>query len=270
MKVESYNDQYQERYGLLLNAYTDVCSLKMRGILELQDKLFAEKGEFERICQHVKALAHAGKTKDEMVAALRERLTTLNETLPLSYQLPLDPRVEVGKIVVRKCKIMSSAKLPLWLEFENAEEGGDPVVIIFKAGDDVRQDCLTLQLITLMDEMWREDGKDLAMEPYKCVSTGPMTGMLQVVLHAVTTAAVHKRGGALGGIFGAFNDVSFSDWIAANNGDPRSYKTAVNLFLRSCAGYCVATYVLGIGDRHNDNIMHSISTLPVSTRNLPA
>ncbi|OQR89312.1 phosphatidylinositol kinase [Thraustotheca clavata] len=255
MKVESYNEQYKERYGLLLNTYVDVCSYKMRSILELQDRLFSEKGVFEGICQDIKSLAKEGKTKDELKAILHQKLEELNDQLPNAYQLPIDPRIEVRSIVVKKCKIMSSAKLPLWLEFENAEEGGDPVIIMFKAGDDVRQDCLTLQLIRLMDEMWRDDGKDLAMEPYKCVSTGPMTGIIQVVQNSVTTADVHKRGGAMGGIFGAFNDASFTDWIEANNSDPRSKKLAVDLFMRSCAGYCVATYVLGIGDRHNDNIM---------------
>ncbi|CAK4077284.1 unnamed protein product [Aphanomyces euteiches] len=252
MKVESYNEQYRERYGLLLNTYVEVCSHKMRAILKLQDALFSEGGQIDQICQLVKQLKQQNKSKDEMKAAMCERLVQLNETLSTTYQLPIDPRVEVGKVLVNKCKIMSSAKLPLWLEFENAEEGGDPVVIIFKAGDDIRQDCLTLQLIRLMDEMWRDEGKDLAMEPYKCVSTGPMTGIVQVVLHSVTTAAIHKR---KGGALGAFDVKSFSDWIEANNCDRSSYKHAVDLFLRSAAGYCVATYVLGIGDRHNDNIM---------------
>ncbi|KAH9110627.1 hypothetical protein AeMF1_014638 [Aphanomyces euteiches] len=252
IKAEAHSPQYRERFGVLLNTYTEICSPQIRSILEVQDKLFSETGELVSIARMVKHFYQTGKTKEEIHSAMRERLAKLNDILPPSLLLPLDSTIEVGKIAVQKCKITNFSHAPLWLEFDNAEEGGDPVVIIFRSDEDVRQECLVLQLIRLMDELWRDLGKDYAIEPYKCVSTGPTTGIVQVFRHSVTRAAIQRR---IGGMIAWKDDRSIMSWISANNGDSHSYMTAVDLFLRSCAGYCVATYVLGVGERNSANIM---------------
>ena len=48
---------------------------------------------------------------------------------------------------------------------------GDGFVIIFKSGDDLRQDMLTLQMLRVMDQLWRQRGLDLCLTLYGCIAT---------------------------------------------------------------------------------------------------
>jgi hypothetical protein len=56
---------------------------------------------------------------------------------------------------------MDSKMRPLWIVFENDDPYGDDIYMIFKNGDDLRQDMLTLQMIRIMDKLWKNEGLDL-------------------------------------------------------------------------------------------------------------
>uniref|UniRef100_A0A8D3E6F0 phosphatidylinositol 3-kinase n=1 Tax=Scophthalmus maximus TaxID=52904 RepID=A0A8D3E6F0_SCOMX len=177
-----------------------------------------------------------------------------NCNLPNEFLLPFDPRIKVGVILLDKCKVMASKKKPLWLEFSPmpSPTSATPVGIIFKEGDDLRQDMLVIQTLMVMDSIWQEKSLDLNLVPYGCISTGHNIGMIEIVRDAATIAAVQRthRGSA-----GAFRNDAVFEWLKSKCPLQEIHYTTVERFVKSCAGYCVATYVLGIGDRHNDNIM---------------
>ena len=160
----------------------------------------------------------------------------------------------MGQIRIPQCKAMDSNQAPLLLSFDNALVAKKQVLLLFKAGDDLRQDVLTLQMIRVMDKLWCKEGIDLQMTPYRCMATGRTQGLIEIVKDSVTTADIHKK---IAGVRGAFVEHSMADWLEQQCSNEQEYARAREIFIRSCAGYCVATFLLGIGDRHNDNIMLS-------------
>lgn len=56
--------------------------------------------------------------------------------------------LHIPLVQLDKCKVMASKKKPLWLEFcpMPSPTSATPVGIIFKEGDDLRQDMLVIQV----------------------------------------------------------------------------------------------------------------------------
>ena len=242
MKSEMHLPDVRERYGILLSSYLMLCG-PMRSTLFRQN--IAQQA-FVSVAEDIKKI----KGAEERLKILREKLHDV--ILPSSYSLPLNPRIVCGNLKIEKCKYMDSKKLPLWLVINNSDPVGKPVYIIFKAGDDLRQDMLTLQMMRIMDKLWKKNHLDLCMNVYDCVSTGNEIGMIEVVMNAETTSGIMK---SAGGVAANFREDPIANWLKDCNPSEDEYTKAVDNFTRSCAGYCVATCVLGIGDRHNDNIM---------------
>jgi hypothetical protein len=252
LKSEMHVVHIALRFGLLMEAYLNGNDTHLVELVEQAGIV----STLTRTANNIKVLKD-----NERLETLRTELRQTLAPTPQSAaaapyrKLPLTHSCAVGALKIDKCKYMDSKKLPLWLVFQNPDPQSErDVYIIFKSGDDLRQDMLTLQMIRLMDKLWLAENLDLRMSPYGCVATGDEVGMIEVVLNAETTANITKKSG---GATAAFKSDPLANWLKKENerATPAEYDVFVDNFVRSCAGYCVATYVLGIGDRHNDNVM---------------
>jgi phosphatidylinositol-4,5-bisphosphate 3-kinase len=106
-------------------------------------------------------------------------------------------------------------------------------------------------MLLIMDQIWKAAGLDLHLTPYRVSVTSENHGLIEVVPDSTTTAKIQKEAG---GASAAFKQTPLANWLKGHNTKEAELSGAVDNFVLSLAGYCVATYVMGIGDRHNDNV----------------
>uniref|UniRef100_A0A8C5QNM3 Phosphatidylinositol 4-phosphate 3-kinase C2 domain-containing subunit alpha n=1 Tax=Leptobrachium leishanense TaxID=445787 RepID=A0A8C5QNM3_9ANUR len=242
---EPLNDLYLgKRYEQVLGALLSMCGKNLRTELEKQTRLTQVLGVVAE-----KVRQASGSARQVALQEGMERVQLLFRKC--KCRLPLNPSLVVQELNPKVCSFFNSNALPLKITLVNADPHGEEINSMFKVGEDLRQDMLALQMIKIMDKLWLQEGLDLRMVLFKCLSTGKDQGMVELVPSSDTLRKIQVEYG----VTGSFKDKPLADWLRKYNPSEEEYEKASENFLYSCAGCCVATYVLGICDRHNDNIM---------------
>lgn len=210
-------------------------------------------------------------------------------TVPLP--LPLNPEVQVLYVIPEHCTVFKSSLSPLKLTFKTVarkDENGeyqDTYLFMYKVGDDLRQDQLVIQVIKLIEKLLKDENLNLELNPYEILATGLNEGMIEFIPNLTLDKVLNKYQNIINFFksenpYGDISETPQEDSreivkdVISKNKLEQSIAEAINdtgvgvnpevqgvhpkimeNFVKSCAGYCVITYLLGIGDRHLDNLL---------------
>lgn len=226
-------------------------------------KILLRQGELIAVISNIsKDIRYSRTNRLQKIEMLKKTLADpKNDLVKIDppIPLPLDPEVEVCGVYPEEANVFKSSLSPLYLNFKvaSATEGSSTSTsrsqshgkypIIFKTGDDLRQDQLVIQIITLMNNLLLKENLDLKLTPYRILATSPSAGAVQFIPSTPISAISTKYKG------------SVLAYLRTNNPDTSGplgvRKETMDTYIRSCAGYCVITYILGVGDRHLDNLL---------------
>jgi len=203
-----------------------------------------EQKFLDKITELVKQIQQFSGNRKKKIEKLQQLLDTPDFVSFEPLPLPINPDIRVKGIVPQKAGIFKSALMPMKLTFRTTQN--KDYVAIFKNGDDLRQDQLVLQIITLMDKLLMRENLDLKLIPYNVLATSITQGLVQFI-DSQAVAQILKDEGSIQNYFRK---------EGPSEGSPYGIQPEMmDTYVKSCAGYCVITYILGVGDRHLDNLM---------------
>ena len=133
------------------------------------------------------------------------------------------------------------------LKVRNLRLATDTMKIMYKK-EDIRKDVIIMNIIKTMNTILKDNGLDLNIITYNILPNGDNEGFIEIVPNSKTINEIYK------------SDFTIQNYIMENNTDCKIQELR-RKFTLSCAAYCVISYLLGVGDRHLDNIMITESGL---------
>ncbi|XP_076443450.1 phosphatidylinositol 3-kinase catalytic subunit type 3-like isoform X2 [Babylonia areolata] len=239
-------EEAREMYVCVMKRFSNILK---KNKIEIRSVLNTQKYFLESIVQMVKIVMRESGSRSKKIEKLQALLHD-SEVLKTNFihfpemPLPLNPSVRVTGIIPQEATLFNSKLMPCRLTFRTSD--GGRYITIFKHGDDLRQDQLVLQTIELMDKLLQHEKLDLKLTPYKVLATSTKHGFVQFVDSMGIADVLQKEGSIL----------NYFRKHAPCDGEAFGVQPEViDNYVKSCAGYCVVTYLLGVGDRHLDNIL---------------
>lgn len=270
---------FGDRASAILTRFREAApSSKTMAGIAVQGQMMAQ---LSYIVDQLKTVRGGAVRKTERLRDMVSEAGQCGELMTLQVPLPLDPTVVLEGIVPASCSVFKSAMAPIRLTFKVKGVGSQhglevgstyaappqgthttappnpiaaiPTVearraVIYKKGDDLRQDQLVVQMFSLMDRLLKREALDLRLTPYKVLATSSTDGLIELIPSMALEKILHDS---------PFR--SINKYLAHYHADPAGpfglRAEVVDTFVKSSAGYCVMTYILGVGDRHLDNLM---------------
>jgi len=161
--------------------------------------------------------------------------------------------------------------------------------LIAKSFDDLRQEVLVMQLLSFFQQIFHQEGLPLWLRPYRILSTGASTGLIEVIQNATSLDSIKKTPGfrnlrtLFDQVYGE-RDESHGEGGGGDGADASPLRRQAELnFIHSLgkqahaavvtmptarvnpatvvflsAAYSIVCYILAVKDRHNGNIMLDI------------
>ena len=264
LKVEKDNEKTKTKEELKMNIYNEIFNEFVQKIKNFDEinKNIQNQEEFHtnllKISSELTKYKYADDKKRYLKEILKEKDKGLGKEMSNNFYLPLYPQVIVNGVELDKCTVFPSAMCPVKYDFnvtpetskylkkdENDNDDHSFYSVIFKNGDDIRQDQLILQIISFMDLLLKEDKNNFEFTTYKVMATSKQSGFVEFVNNSETISYILKN----------YNNVIESYIKKFSNNDEKTFDEHLNNYINSLAGYSIVTYILGIGDRHLENLM---------------